>query len=542
MQRIAHSACVRCVARTARNPHNIHHGATVQFTSEEDLSLYRDAYSPLRGESEERLASAAVAPDRIEQVQAILKVANTYRIPMYAISTGRNLGYGGAAPVYSGSVVLDLKRMNRILEVSEENATCLVEPGVSYFDLYRYIRERKLKLWIDCPDPGWGSLIGNALDHGNGYTLFPFRDHFGAHCGMEVVLADGEIVRTGMGAMPGSKTWQQSKFGFGPDIDGLFSQGNTGVVTKMGFWLMAEPEACLSGTVMVYRHSDLAPLMSVFQQLNNTNAMMATTRVGSPLQLGRVFGLPPEPEHAALLEKPGVTPDELERFGREHDLPYWTIELKFYGGREVVEAQWNHAERLFRASIPEVRFAKGERLEFPLTDEQATNITDKASLGIPSLGAFFVGARSDSRPVPSHGHFWLSPIIPMSATAILEAQRVFDQAFREWGVAPLYRTLPQLYQPRAFYLLFGFEVSEDRAVNRKTRETVRKMIRLAADHGWGEYRTAPAFMEEVMKTYSYNNHSLLRLHERIKDALDPNGILSPGRCGIWPRHLRARDS
>ena len=61
--------------------------------------------------------------------------------------------------------------MNRILEVNERNASALVEPGVSYFDLYRYIQERKLKLWIDCPDPGWGSVIGNALDHGGGYTM-----------------------------------------------------------------------------------------------------------------------------------------------------------------------------------------------------------------------------------------------------------------------------------------------------------------------------------------------------------------------------------
>jgi 4-cresol dehydrogenase (hydroxylating) len=41
-----------------------------------------------------------------------------------------------------------------------------------------------------------------------------------------------------------------------------------------------------------------------------------------------------------------------------------------------------------------------------------------------------------------------------------------------------------------------------------------------------------------MATYSYNNNALLRLHETIKDALDPNGILSAGRSGIWPRHLR----
>ena len=193
------------------------------FTSDEDVALYRDAFSPFQGEPEERTASAAVAPESVQQVQQIVRIANQHKVPLYAISTGKNLGYGGSAPAYSGCVVVDLKRMNRVLEVSEDNASCLVEPGVSYFDLYRHIQERGLKLWVDVPDPGWGSLIGNALDRGGGYTRSQFRNHFDAHCGMEVVLPNGELLRTGMGALPGAQSWQQYKSGFGPWIDGMLS-------------------------------------------------------------------------------------------------------------------------------------------------------------------------------------------------------------------------------------------------------------------------------------------------------------------------------
>ena len=127
------------------------------FTSDEDMNLYRDAYSPFKGEAEDRVPSAAVAPDTVEQVQAIVRIANRYRLPLWTIATGRNLGYGGSAPAYSGSVVVDLKRMNRILEVNDKTHYAVVEPGVSYFDLYRYIQERKLNVWIDPADPGWGS-------------------------------------------------------------------------------------------------------------------------------------------------------------------------------------------------------------------------------------------------------------------------------------------------------------------------------------------------------------------------------------------------
>src|SRR6202050_2493002 len=168
------------------------------FTSDEDVDLYRASYSPFWHEQEEPVPSAAVAPDGVEQVQAVVRIANKYRIPLWTISTGKNLGYGGSAPLLGGSVVLDLKRMNRVLEVNDKNHYALVEPGVSYFDLYKYIQEKGLKVWIDPPDPGWGSLIGNALERGGGRT--PMRDHFDAARGVEVVLADGGLLRPGTGA------------------------------------------------------------------------------------------------------------------------------------------------------------------------------------------------------------------------------------------------------------------------------------------------------------------------------------------------------
>jgi 4-cresol dehydrogenase (hydroxylating) len=70
------------------------------------------------------------------------------------------------------------------------------------------------------------------------------------------------------------------------------------------------------------------------------------------------------------------------------------------------------------------------------------------------------------------------------------------------------------------------------------RRTFERLVEVAAEHGWGEYRTHTAFMDQCAAAYSFNDHALLRLHEKIKDAVDPNGILSAGRYGIWPKHLR----
>jgi len=159
-------------------------------------------------------------------------------------------------------------------------------------------------------------------------------------------------------------------------------------------------------------------------------------------------------------------------------------------------------------------------------------------VGVPALSIFALGARSQTNPTPSHGHVWFSPILPMAGEVVLEAQKVFDDAFKEWGVKPLQIYVPQSFIPRAFLLLYGFPITRDIETNKKHRQVFKDMIKLAAEHGWGEYRTAPAFMDDCADVYAFNNHALRRLHETIKDALDPNGILSAGRYGIWPKHLR----
>jgi len=69
-------------------------GSQWVISGDEDVATYKDAYSPLSGEPEERLASAAVAPDSVEQIQKILAIANQFKIPLYTVSTGRNLAYG----------------------------------------------------------------------------------------------------------------------------------------------------------------------------------------------------------------------------------------------------------------------------------------------------------------------------------------------------------------------------------------------------------------------------------------------------------------
>jgi (+)-pinoresinol hydroxylase len=509
------------------------------LTADDDLQSYRDPYSAVWDEPEETKASGVVAPASVEQVQQVVAVANEYRVPLYAVSTGKNLGYGTTSPNYSGSVIVDLKRMNRIIEVDDRRNFCIVEPGVSYFDLYNYLVERKLRLMIDLPSNAMGGPLGNSLDHGNGYSAAPYRDHFGGHCGMEVVLANGDVVRTGMGALPGSKTWAEYKYGYGPSVDGLFAQANFGIVTKMGFWLMPMPEFFLSAQVGVPRYRDIIPMVDELNYLEDLG-LMGYARIQSPMEIPRVLARPPDPELLALIAQPGGgEPDSYEAYANKQKLDFWTATMNFYGPETTVRANWEYARKRF-AKIDGARFREVESATFPLSAEAIQKSRQQVSIGVPNLSAFALGARSKFTE-PTDGHLWFSPVIPRSGEALIEAHRVFGEAFKALGMPSRIGPYsgPRTWFYRAFMFVLDFQCSRsDMEANQRVRKAFRYLIEVGAKHGWAEYRTAPMFQDDVAKSYSFNNHALRRFTERLKDAADPNGIFSPGRGGIWPKAVR----
>lgn len=94
------------------------------MASDADRDAYGDVYAP--GSPEEWPASAAIAPASVEEVRAVVRLANQHKTPLWPVARGKNLGYGTAAPRMPGSIVLDLGRMNRILELDAKLAYCVV--------------------------------------------------------------------------------------------------------------------------------------------------------------------------------------------------------------------------------------------------------------------------------------------------------------------------------------------------------------------------------------------------------------------------------
>ena len=190
------------------------------------------------------MAPAVIRPERAEQIPKLIRIARDHRISLYPISRGRNWGWGDACPVTDRQVILDLRDLDRILEINAELGYAVVEPGVTQGQLARALASAAPEWWLESTNAGpETSIVGNTLERGLGAG-----DRTTSMCGLEAVLPDGRTVRTGFGAFPRSRVTHVAKWGVGPNLDGLFSQSNLGVVTRMGIWLAPRPrgaECCL---------------------------------------------------------------------------------------------------------------------------------------------------------------------------------------------------------------------------------------------------------------------------------------------------------
>jgi len=186
--------------------------------------------------------SIVVRPKSVEEIQAVLRLANDKRIPVVPHSGG--LSGGEATPTREGAMLLDLRRMNNVIEVNTEARYMIVEPGVTSAQAWKHMQENYPDYRPGIPDgaPPSATIIGDHLDRGFHFLSTKYGPAADAVLGLEVVLPTGEVVRTGAGALPTAKWFY--RWMFGPDLTGLFlgSQGTLGVVTKMAVKIFPMPK------------------------------------------------------------------------------------------------------------------------------------------------------------------------------------------------------------------------------------------------------------------------------------------------------------
>ena len=481
------------------------------LTSEEHLRPYTKVMMAV--DAEKHTPSAVVTATSVEQVQAVVKICNEYKIPVWTISTGRNFGYGSAAPVERGQIVLDLKKMNKILHIDPELCTALVEPGVTYQMLYDYIEENKLPLMLSFSAPSAiAGPLGNTMDRGVGYT--PYGEHFMMQCGMEVVLANGDVLRTGMGGVKGDKAWQVFKWGYGPTLDGMFTQSNYGICTKMGFWLMPKPPVFKPFEIKFENDADINEIVEMLRPLRIANIIPNSVVIAGTLWEAATCGV----RRSEYLTTPGATPDSvIEQIRKDKHLGAWNVYCALYGTQEQVDVNWKIVTETIK------RAGKGKIV----TQEEAGNTQPfkyRAQLmsGVPNLQEFgLYNWRGGG------GSMWFAPV----------SQARGSECDKQYALAKKILNKHGLDYVGEFIVGWRdmhhvIDVLYDRSNPEETQRAnacFHELLDEFEKEGYAVYRVNTAFQERVAQSYGPVKRDVER---KIKRALDPNGILAPGKSGI----------
>lgn len=297
----------------------------------------------------------------------------------------------------------------------------------------------------------------------------------------------------------------------------MFCQSNLGVVTKMGMWLMPEPESSLLLTVEDTEEDDIGWLVDTIAPLRIRGVIQQN--VFMPSWLGKLTLIS---QRSQWYDKPNAMPEErVQEILKENSMGYWNVFIRLYGDARVNEVNADIIKKAFRQHTDK------EIKVIPWNKGDPRSPYDP-SLGVPTTLPLQMGNWVGGRGA----HLAFSPILPPSKEHVLQQLKRSRERFREFD----------------FDFYGSFTVNDRFAVNinmlmynRDDEEQVRRIRALfdaliadARQAGYGEYRTHLDWMDRVAATYDFNNNALLRLNEKVKDALDPNGILAPGKQGVWP--------
>lgn len=491
---------------------------------------------------------AVLRPASGEEVQALVRIAAAHDQPLYPLSTGKNWGYGDACAVADGQVIVDLSGMNRIIEVNAALAYAVIEPGVTQQQLSRYLIDHAIPLWMDCTGAGPDtSLVGNILERGFGHS--PYGNRFQQIAGLRVVLADGALLDTGYGHYPQARAGRVFPYGIGPYLDGLFTQSNFGIVTRLGLWLMPQT-ACLNHFLCrVDEHAQVGGVVERLRPLRLDGTLRSVIHIGNDLRVisgGQVF-----PRERAGGDS--MLPEALRRQLRaEAACGAWMVSGALYGSAAQVAAARLALRRALAGSPARPQFIDERKLAlgalaarwlapFGRGGKLAAQVALGRALfdmnrGIPN-GRFLAGAywrRRGGLPqgfpaganpaLDNCGLLWVSPVLPLSGPALLEVHALAEPIFRAHRF-DLFATFSMINERALGGVLTIAYDKEDAGESQRALACYQQLFDVMMQAGYIPYRVGL----QSMAALDPGKDVYWRTVARLRAALDPRGILAPGR-------------
>lgn len=488
---------------------------------------------------------AVLRPGDRAAVSAAAAIAARHRIPIYPVSRGRNWGYGDSRPSGPGQVILDLSRLNRVVEVNRELAYAVIEPGVTQGQLAALLDREQTGLWLDCTGAGPDtSIVGNVLERGFGHT--PYGNRFLNIAGMEVVLADGRVLRTGFGHYANAQATRVYPHGIGPTLDGLFTQSNFGIVTQLGLWLMPKPQRVAMFFCELADDPDVAPVVDAIRRLRLDGTLRSVVHIANDMRL-----LSSRPASAGAMPAAPLEPAERAALRSREGIAAWSISGSLAGPKAQVRA----AATVLRAALR----GPGRRLRILSLGKLA--LIEAATRALPGVAAarfrplvaaaravadlntgrptgyFLSGAYwSRRKGLPASfphdldpardrcGLMWLSPVLPMTGSAVRDFLALVEPIYRTHGFHPLLTLSTVTDRALGAVMTIAYD-RDDAAQAAGAQACYEALWQALATRGFISYRAGV----QAMPLLGAGSETFWDIAAVLKDALDPAGVIAPGR-------------
>ena len=436
-----------------------------------DLVSYSYDASQQRGRPD-----AAVWVEDKEQISAILKLANEHRVPV--IPRGAGTGLSGMAVPAAGGIVLDMSRMNKILEIRIEDRLAVVQPGVVYNDLQNALLPHG---FLFPPDPASASVStigGNVSTNAGGLKGAKYGTTKDYVMGLEVVLADGSILRTGSRCIKSVSGYDLTKLFVG-------SEGTLGVITEITLKIHPQPQARTTALALFDTLEDAGRAISEVMCSGILPSVLELLDDESILVINKATDLAlPEVAAMILIETDGYTQNEAD-FQMDR-----VIEIfKANNAEDVTRARTaKEAERLWEA-----------RRSFGGAVVRLSNqmVTEDITVPLSRVPEVLIRTREIRERynllIPIMGHLGDGNLHP---TIVFDVTNEEEKARVEQAVVDIFA--------------LGIELGGT----------------LTGEHGVG--------LDKAKFMHLEHNPVAMKVMNNIKNLFDPNNILNPGKMGLRP--------
>jgi 4-cresol dehydrogenase (hydroxylating) len=495
----------------------------------------------------------AIVVNKEITIGKVLKLANALKFNLYPVGTNKNWGYG-SFNVSSGraNVIIDLSQLCKITATDKELGLITLGPGVTQQQLYDFLTENNWEYMVPVTGAGPNAgIVSNALERGYGIT--PHNDHFYACTALKAFIPHPEYCEhqyesaiSGFDKSATDFIDKSYKWGLGPYIDGLFTQSNLGIVSEMTIRLAPKPEHFSAFYLRVFNEEQFEETVALVKDiLKNYAGIVGSINL---MDRRRLISITTENPNG-FASNDLMSEQQVTDIANKNQLPYWLVVGSVYGDTEIVRATKKAFKRKAK-TIGSVLFSDSKRIKIAThilklmpkvavvkkiglqlaSLQEGTDIM----LGIPNQVALPLPYWRNPRVRPNKlkelspakdncGLLWYAPLIRMTASSLNTFVRFVRETTPKYGIEPLITFTNLKHDCVDSTVPIVFDLHQPEQI-KNAHDCLNELIQKGANYGFVPYRLDVKQQENLNE-----KHMFWQTTNVIKEAFDPNRVLSPGR-------------